>query len=231
MIPSDPYGEIQMLLSGLPDSAPNVVAKSREFREDDEIDFAFELLRQAVSKDPAPVLLAEFADLLAAEGRREEAVETAMSALGAEASSGYAREVLTRILTSELPRGAARLADAAWTFAENGELDFAENLFIDAVEVAPDNLLLREQTARFYAEQRDIPNCIVHLEALLSIEPEHDDALLMLAAAFIKTGELPRAQRLLERARRQGVEADTLDKLERKIGAVVDVISRSQKNE
>ncbi len=231
MIPSDPYGEIQMLLAGLPDSAPNVVAKSREFRDDDEIDFAFELLRQAVERDPAPVLLAELADLLAAEGRREEAVETAMSALGAESSSGYAREVLSRVLTSELPRGAARLADAAWKFAENGDVEFAEDLFVDAVEAAPENILLREQTARFYAEHRRVDDCIVHLEALLALDPEHENALAMLAAAFIKKGELPRAQKLLERARLQGIDPQMLQKLERKIGAVVDVIARSRKNE
>lgn len=228
MIPEDPYGEIQMLISELPDSANRVLAKSKEFRAAGDVDFAFELLRHAVERDPAPMLLVEHADLLASEGRTEEAVQQALAAIKDAPSGKYAREVLRRALLNGLPGSTVQLAAVARDFVVRRDTDYAEELLCAAVEREPEQVVLREQLAQLYATQHRISECIEQVEMILAVQPEHEQAQLMLAAAFLKQGDLPRAQKLLDRARRRGVSGPFLDELEAKIGEVIGVISRSK---
>ena len=136
MIPEDPYGEIQMLVSGLPDSAATVVAKSREFRDAGEIDFAFELLRMAIGKDRAPVLLTEMADLLISEGRLDEASEVSLEGLDADPNHRGAQRALRTALVAGLPENALHVAEVALRFAET-DPDFTEDILQTAIEKSP----------------------------------------------------------------------------------------------
>ncbi len=228
MFPSDPYGEIQMLLSQLPDSAAKIVAKSREFRGDDEIDFALELLRMAIARDPAPVLRGELVDLLVAEGRALEAVDEALKILGEAPEQPAAQRALRRALIAGLPHTTLRLVEVA---NELGRLDpvLAEDLLLDAIDEQPADVLLREQLAQFYASQKRIAECIAASQAILDLDPDHDEATLMLAAAHLKEGDLPRAQKLLERARARGCDLPMVQTLEEKVAAVVKLIAEARK--
>lgn len=229
MIPEDPYGEIQMLIAGLPDSASTVVAKSRDFRDIGDIDFAFELLRMAIEKDPAPVLLSELADLLISEGRLDEASEISMRSLELDPTHRGAQRVLRNALLAGLPENALHVADVALRFAQT-EPDLTEDILVNAIERAPNDIMLREQLAQFYGSHRRVVDCIAALQGILALDPEHDEAMLMLAAAFIKEGDFPRAQKLLNKARRRGVDSPMLEQLEKKIGDVVQVIAGAKKS-
>ena len=227
MIPEDPYGEIQMLVSALPDSASTIVAKSKEFRKAGDVDFAFELLQRAIDKDPAPAMREEYADLLFSEGRTDEALVEARKCLEEDPSRRHGRTVLRKALVDGLPETARSLVDTALEFDDES---FTEELLLAGVQEEPDNLVLLEQLARFYAMQRKVSSLIATLQSILEVDPEHGEALLMLAGAHLKEGDLPRAQKILDKARRQGVDSPRIEDLERKIADVVSVISEAQKS-
>lgn len=227
MIPEDPYGEIQMLVSELPDSANTIAAKAREFRDADEVDFAYQLLKLAIAKDPAPMLRAAHADLLLRDGMWDEALHVARECEANDPSQVHGRRILKRVLLQGLPESASTIARTA---VAHDDVTFAEQLLQEGVDAEPENIILLEQLARHYATQRQVADCIITLQQLLEVEPGHDEALLMLAGAFIKQGDLPRGQKLLNKARKRGVSSRRLEELEKKIGEVVNVISQAKKS-
>jgi predicted Zn-dependent protease len=228
MIPEDPYGEIQMLISELPDSAHTIVAKSREFRMSGDIDLALEMLGRALKKDRAPVLLAERADLLLSEQQSSAAAELALEALQSDERRQVGREVLMRALVLGLPEQTGLLARTALSFAEE-DPEYCEAMLQAGLDKEPDNITLREQLAQFYAAKHRVDACIRELDELLERAPEHEGAQVMLAAAFIRNGDIPRGKHLIDKARAQGLQSSVLDELERQVEAVVNVIARSKK--
>lgn len=217
MLPEDPYGEIQMLVAGLPDSARSIVSKSKEFRAADSVDFALMLLERAAAVDPLPVILAEHADLLAAEGQLGAALDISLQAAVSDPTNGFVREVLRTVLVEGLPQSMDYLAQIATLFAEEDEVDFAEDLLRAAIQHDPDNVRLRLMLAAFCAEHGRFTGCIVELHAVLRIEPEHAEAQLMLAEALLANRDVSGAKKWLEKSKGNGADAGKVDAIERRL--------------
>lgn len=217
MISEDPYGEIQMLVAELPDSARSIVSKSKEFRHAGEIDLALMLLDRAVATVPVPMLLAEKADLYAAEERFDEALDVSLQAVVRDPTNVSARYVLRRVLVGALPGAVEYLMQISKLFAEEDEVDFAEDLLRAAVDAHPDEIPLRRLLANFYMERGRLSSCIVELQGLLRVDPDNLEAQVMIAAAMADNGDASGAQRWLRKARAGGATTRMLARVEAKL--------------
>lgn len=225
MFEDDHYGEIQMLVTGLPGSARQIVTKSRDFRSAGEIDLALTLLHRAIAKHPAPMLLAEHADLLLERSEIERALDVAFSAITADPMDGQAQVVLSRVLLDALPDAFVYLVEVSKLYADEEEPGFAEELIRRAIDRHPNNVALRLHMARFYGDYARTAESVAELEEALRLNPENAEAHVMLAAAMLEDGDPAAAQAWLNKARVLGAESPMTQAVEQKI---LEVVMREQ---
>ncbi|MCG6930332.1 MAG: tetratricopeptide repeat protein [Desulfofustis sp.] len=115
------------------------------------------------------------------EGRFEEAADAYQKALVCDPTARY--------ISSKLPL----------VYLKNSESAQAITLLMDNIDAEPDDTASRMLLARLYVQQKKYHEAIAQYEAVLDLEPEHEEAMLRLGILLDQTGQRDKGRRMLTR--------------------------------
>lgn len=101
------------------------------------------------------------------------------------------------------PPGGAELRDKfkkAVELSEGGQLDEAEKLYKEILEVAPEVPEVYENLAYIYVQKKDWPNAQAAYEKVLELKPGDAQIMTALASVYQKSGEDKKAAELMAQA-------------------------------
>lgn len=119
-------------------------------------------------------------------------------------------------LLGQLPDSAQRVLDTAAAWRQQDEYDYALELLRRCVERHPITSF-RVELARTFAEIGKYREAMSSLVNVLKLDPNHVDALLIMAVSMAHCGEGDRSHKMLDRAARAGARADVVESIRREV--------------